>query len=85
MVVQRPVARIVKAAPSGVGKDADEQVVVGKHRLRCRVYEETRADGPGKQVTVRTWVCPSVPLGGTLRIEHNGKTVYELLDFGQAR
>ena len=56
--------------------------------MKAAIYSSTSSvaepDGASK-LTVKTWSSDSVPLGGMVRIEQNGKTVYELLDFGREK
>jgi hypothetical protein len=72
-------------APAPAGREAgEEKLTVAGKRVSCVVRERTEPDGANK-LTVKTWTSDGVPLGGTVRIEQNGKTVYELLDFGREK
>ena len=72
-------------APGPAGREVgQERLTVGGKQLSCAVRERTEPDGANK-LTVKTWSSDGVPLGGMVRIEQNGKTVYELLDFGREK
>lgn len=64
-------------------KDKDKRKIAGK-TVNCRVYERTVEAGPRK-VKIRTWHTPGLPFDGVARIEHDGKVVYEVLDFGRGK
>jgi hypothetical protein len=73
------------AAPVPAGKEAgQEKLTVAGKPLNCVVRERAEPDGANR-LTVKTWSSESVPLGGVVRIEQNGRTVYELLDFGRGK
>ena len=62
-------------------KDLGQQTLtLGGTKLACRATERTTVGPP--PVSIRTWTSDQVPLGGTVRIEHDGKVVFELLDYG---
>ncbi|MCK6473232.1 MAG: hypothetical protein L6R28_15925 [Planctomycetes bacterium] len=70
-------------APLGQAKGADKRKIAGK-TVNCRVYERTVEAGKRK-VKIRTWRSDDLPLDGVARIEHDGKAVYEVLDFGRGK
>lgn len=70
-------------APLGQAKGADKRKIAGK-TVNCRVYERTVEAGKRK-VKIRTWRSDEVPFDGVARIEHDGKAVYEVLDFGRGK
>jgi hypothetical protein len=72
-------------APGPAGREVGQEglTIAGK-RVSCMVRERAEPDGANK-LTVKTWSSDSVPLGGMVRIEQNGKRVYELLDFGREK
>jgi len=86
VVVKRPVAPARPPIPdSGKKVTAQEKIRIGTTLLSCHVHEETRIGASERKWTIRTWRCDRVPLGGVVRIEHDEKAVYELLEFGRGR
>lgn len=61
-----------------------ESVDVGGKKVECAVGLRDENAG-GKTIAVKTWRSNQVPMGNFVRIEHDGKAVYELLDFGTRR
>ncbi|MCW8133546.1 MAG: hypothetical protein KIS92_24595 [Planctomycetota bacterium] len=63
-------------------KAAGETLTVAGAKLACEVtVRKLDPAGPAPHA-VKTWTCAQVPLGGLVRVEHDGKPVFELLDFG---
>jgi hypothetical protein len=69
--------------PAESSASEERRTVAGK-ALAFTVRERAETDGAEK-ATTKTWSSTLVPLGGCVRIERNGKAVYELLDFGRER
>ena len=74
----------MKTGVEGEKEAGKAQLTVAGKTLKCLVRERTEPDGLEK-LKLKTWDAPGVPCGGTVRIEHNGKAVFELLDFGVSK
>jgi len=67
-------------APSTTPPPAAELTVAGR-KLACTI-QETEETAGSRKIKVRIWTAAEVPMGGTVRIEHDGAAAFELLDFG---
>ncbi|MHC4955971.1 MAG: S41 family peptidase [Planctomycetota bacterium] len=52
-------------------------VTVGEHELKCFTITATRNGTP-----IKWYYCPKVPVDGLVKVERDGETVMELVDFG---
>lgn len=82
---------LAEAKPGTEAAPADEEkaqpagaIDVGGKKIDCSAGLREEKAG-GKSIAVKTWRSDQVPLGHTVRIEHDGIGVYELLDFGPRR
>jgi len=80
--VERYVARedVQLPAPAEEKNLGEQVLTVSGVKLVCRLTERTTSADP--PVTIRTWNCDRVPLDAVVRIEHNGKAVFEVVDYG---
>lgn len=67
-------------APQATPLPAAELTVAGR-KLACTVQETEETAGTRK-IKVRIWTAAEVPMGGIVRIEHDGAVAFELLDYG---
>ena len=79
--LRRPREKVLKApdnfSDASFGK---ETVTVGDRTLECIVMTARGDDGS----ELKRWICPSVAVTGTVRVERDGVLVTEVVDWGDS-